>query len=145
MPSAAERDNFFKEIASYGKSAILSLILPYNASFMSHEEYADVLPRSKTEQVKSKHSSSSINDTIAQIDKVFDCLQVNAKEGEAVENATRNQSQSEMWYTQRVVRITASKFKVACYTNQENPSKSLIKMVCYPESHRFTSVATKGN
>ena len=53
MPSAAEKDSFFKEIASYGKSAILSLIPPYNASFMSpHEENFDVLPKSVAEQVK---------------------------------------------------------------------------------------------
>ncbi|PFX11928.1 hypothetical protein AWC38_SpisGene24191 [Stylophora pistillata] len=38
VTTASERDNFFKEIFNYGKSAILSLTPPYNSSFIFHEE-----------------------------------------------------------------------------------------------------------
>ena len=38
--------------------------------------------------------------------------------------------------------MTASNFKAALHTNPDNPSISLVKKLCYPEAHRFTSVAT---
>ena len=44
---------------------------------------------------------------------------------------------------QRAGRVTASKFKAACSTNPDKPSKSLIKMICYPGAHRFSNAATK--
>ena len=39
--------------------------------------------------------------------------------------------------------MTASKFKAAWLTNPDKPSKSLIKMICYPSAHRFSNAATK--
>ena len=39
--------------------------------------------------------------------------------------------------------MTASKFKPACSTNPDKPSKSLIKMICYPRAHRFSNAATR--
>ena len=48
-----------------------------------------------------------------------------------------------MWFSQRAGRITASKFKAAARTNISQPSQSLIKLVCYPESMQFRSKATK--
>ena len=44
---------------------------------------------------------------------------------------------------QRAGRVSASKFKAACSTNPDKPSKSLIKMICYPGAHRFSNAATK--
>ena len=37
-------------------------------------------------------------------------------------------------------RITASRFRAACKTSIEK--QSLIRAICYPESTKFTSVAT---
>ena len=39
--------------------------------------------------------------------------------------------------------MTASEFKAACSTNPDKPSKSLIKMICYPGAHHFSNAATK--
>ena len=39
-------------------------------------------------------------------------------------------------------RITASRFRAACKTSVEKHSRSLIRAICYPESTKFTSVAT---
>ena len=44
---------------------------------------------------------------------------------------------------QRAGRVTASEFKAACSTNPDKPSKSLIKLICYPGAHRFSNAATK--
>ncbi|XP_022777612.1 uncharacterized protein LOC111319046 [Stylophora pistillata] len=106
VTTASERDNFFKEIFNYGKSAILSLTPPYNSSFIFHEE-------------QSRCSSATVEEPEL-IDEVFSALHINAKEADTVESVTRNQNQAKLWYTQRAARITASKFKSTCSSNPEN-------------------------
>ena len=69
-------------------------------------------------------------------------LEATAKQVAALEAETRKQSNSKLWFTHRAGRITASKLKSAVRTNQEKPSKSLIKSICYPEVHRFSCGAT---
>ena len=46
---------------------------------------------------------------------------------ECVEAATRDQSQSKLWYKYRSGRITASRMKAVCHTDPAKPSQSLIK------------------
>ena len=55
-----------------------------------------------------------------------------------VEKHTRGQALSKIWFQQRA----ASKLKAAVSTNMAQPSISLIKALCYPESNRFKSEAT---
>ena len=69
---------------------------------------------------------------------------VNQQQANLVEAETRKQAKSNIWFAQRAGRITASKLKTALRTNPDNPSKSLVKSICYPaEAHRFTSNATR--
>lgn len=58
----------------------------------------------------------------------------------AVEENTREQSNSKVWFSMRTGRITASRFKAASHTNPLSPSISLIMNICYPE---LKTVATK--
>jgi hypothetical protein len=60
-----------------------------------------------------------------------------------VEKETRKQSGSRIWFRQRAGRITASKVKQVLGTKCDNPSKSLIKSICYPEAYQFSTVATR--
>ena len=53
------------------------------------------------------------------------------------------QTKSKMWFSQRAGRITASRFKAAARTDVNQPSQSLIKYICYPESLHFKSKATE--
>ena len=39
--------------------------------------------------------------------------------------------------------MTASKFKAAAPTDLSQPSQSLLKAICYPDSYRFSTVATR--
>ena len=55
-----------------------------------------------------------------------------------VEKHTRGQALSKIWFQQRA----ASKLKAAVSTNMAQPSISLMKALCYPESNRFKSEAT---
>ena len=60
----------------------------------------------------------------------------------STEKHTRGQSHSKLWFQQRAGRVTESKLKTAVCTNKSQPSMSLIKSVCYPESDCFKSKAT---
>ena len=39
--------------------------------------------------------------------------------------------------------ITASNLKTARKTNTAKPAKSLVKFICYPEAHKFSTAATR--
>jgi len=60
----------------------------------------------------------------------------------AVENETRSQANSKLWFRYRAGRVTASRMKAVCHTDATNPSQSLVKSICYPESFCFTSRQT---
>uniref|UniRef100_A0A8C6LGZ3 YqaJ viral recombinase domain-containing protein n=1 Tax=Nothobranchius furzeri TaxID=105023 RepID=A0A8C6LGZ3_NOTFU len=64
-------------------------------------------------------------------------------QSDIVEEETRAQSKSNIWFDQRSGRITASTFKAATKTDITKPSVSLIRKICYPKSHSFTSEATR--
>lgn len=56
-----------------------------------------------------------------------------------VERLTRNQRKSPMWGQMRVGRCTASVAHLICHTtNFDDPSKSLIKRICFP-AKRYTN------
>lgn len=59
-----------------------------------------------------------------------------------VESTTRMQSNCPKWYAYRTHRITASVMKTVCCTSIDTPSVSLIKMICYPDKHKFSTAAT---
>ena len=59
-----------------------------------------------------------------------------------LEMVTRNQSKSRDWFRYRAGRITASRFRQILHTDPHQPSVSLLKSICYPETHRFSTKAT---
>ncbi|XP_051981796.1 uncharacterized protein LOC127643204 [Xyrauchen texanus] len=79
---------------------------------------------------------------LGELCQVFQLEELIMSQVQAVERATRSQSASRIWFRQRAGRITASKLKQAIKTNPQQPSKSLIKAICYPEAYRFTTAAT---
>ena len=53
----------------------------------------------------------------------------------------KGQADSRIWFQQRSGRVTASKLKSTVYTDPSQPSPSLIKSICYPDSCKFSSIA----
>ena len=60
-----------------------------------------------------------------------------------IEVSTHEQAHSKAWFRFRAGRVTASRFKAAVHTDLSQPSRSLIKSICYPESLKFSSKATR--
>ena len=72
----------------------------------------------------------------------FNTIKVTAEQSKTVEEKTRNQAASKLWFQQRAGRITASKLKAEVQTDINKPSQSLIKAIGYPESQQFYTEAT---
>lgn len=70
-------------------------------------------------------------------------LETCPEEIENLENATRLQTKSKLWFQFRAGRVTASKMKAVTRTDPSYPAESLIKSVCYPVENRFETDATK--
>lgn len=58
-----------------------------------------------------------------------------------IEQITRTQSNTWYWHKLRMGRVTGSNFRRVCRTNANNPSKSILKSICYPEKSTFFSEA----
>jgi hypothetical protein len=62
---------------------------------------------------------------------------VTTEEALNCEKVTRQQANSKQWFNFRVGRATTSRAKRVCRSSPENPSKRLIKEICYPNSETF--------
>lgn len=60
----------------------------------------------------------------------------------AVEEATKQQAASALWFKFRAGRITASMAHAVCRTSLVRPSVSTVKRICYPEENSFFSPST---
>ena len=140
--TAEAHANFFEIISMSGfKPAILSIVSPYNAGFVRGEN--KTMPKPLTELFSEENVEETLQELQQKSETAFNELEISIKEAENVEEATRDQADSIVWFEQRTGRVTASKFKAACSTNPDKPSKSLIKMICYPSAHLFSKAATK--
>ena len=83
------------------------------------------------------------SDLLGVCDSVFESLKVSDVQAKNIELSTRDQAQSKTWFRFRAGCVTASKFKAAAHTDLTQPSQSLLKSICYPESYKFSNKATK--
>ena len=139
-PKADEKESLFASLSTCGtRPAILSLVEPYASEYVPRSLDSSLSPCfSELYRPECLHmqyselmkSCESCNITVTQL------------EADAVESATKSQTQSRLWFNMRTGRITASRFKAACHTDPASPSISLIMSVCHPEMSRFKAAAT---
>ncbi len=89
-----------------------------------------------------KYLELPYHELLVKCEEVFETIQVSTVQARHIQIATQNQAQSRVWFIYRAGRVTASRFKSAVCTNVAQPSQSLIKTICYPDRHKFTSLAT---
>ena len=61
---------------------------------------------------------------------------------EHLEELTRSQSKSKLWFKFRAGRVTGSRLYQVVKTDPHKPALSLLNSVCYPETCQFKSAAT---
>ena len=140
-PTDAELKTFYSQMNATGtRPALLSVVPEYCHQFKtSHPD--NILPPLLTDLYNPQYSTLSYPDLLKKCSDVQ--LTITQEEADNVEKATRAQASSKQWFRFRSGRITASKMKNVCRTNPDQPAQSLIQSVCYPESCRFSTAATK--
>lgn len=142
-PSVDELDNFYKTLSEAGtKPAILSIVPGYCEAYVPLQVTGD-LPPSLSNLYNEQFASLSYPELLSKCEEVYASLSITQDQAKLVENKTRTQSRSKTWFQQRSGRITASRLKASVHTKIAQPSQSLIKSICYPESHRFSTKATE--
>ena len=79
-------------------------------------------------------------DLLQRCEEVFSSVSFSFNQAQLVEESTQMQSNCKLWFQQLAGRITASKFREALHTDCSQPSLFLIKSICYPAEHQFTTV-----
>ncbi|XP_044169839.1 uncharacterized protein LOC114950648 [Acropora millepora] len=142
-PSETELNEFFISINKCSsKPAILSLIPDYADSYVPKSlspELPDVLSNLYDKDL----ANADYPTLLKKAEDIVRQLQVIKKQQALVEERTRGQANSRLWFRMRTGRITASRFKNACHTDPSCPSHSLIMGICHPEMARFNTEATK--
>lgn len=124
------------------KPAVMALMKEFSDAYVPSSISEDLPPVLST--YFDKELSTAEYDTVMSVcEQKLLIYDINAKEQVAVEERTRKQANSRLWFRMRTGRVTASKFKSACVTDPLKPSHSLIMSICHPELVKFTNEATK--
>ena len=140
-PSLAEVGQLFASLAEYSnKPAILALVKDYSSKYIPSSLAAD-LPLCLTDIYNTEHLKKPFSELLqtAEVTEVS----VSASQAKTVEEKTRGQAKSRLWFRMRTGRITASKLKAVCCTDPAMPSISLIMSICHPELSKFSTKATQ--
>ncbi|KAL1276487.1 hypothetical protein QQF64_036110 [Cirrhinus molitorella] len=124
------------------KPAVLSVVSEYASSYVPKIVMLG-LPEPLTTLYDKQAREVSLEVLQDRAEAVFEDISVTKEQSDIVEEETRAQSKSRIWFDQRSGRITASTFRAATKTDVRKPSVSLIRKICYPKSHSFTTEATR--
>ena len=100
------------------------------------------LPTCLSTLYNQKYLELPYNELLSKCSEVYNSLTVDVEQASRLEELIRKQAKSKLWFRYRAGRVTASRFKAAASTNVAQPSQSLVKAICYPESQQFKSSAT---
>ena len=140
-PTTEEISSFYNKISNVvQRPAILSLVEPFSERFV---------PRALTPMfpmlLMKLHNVRTYGLSYKELVEHCSTLTTNVTEEgiQKVEEATREQAKSKNWFQFKAGRISSSTIKSCCRTNISNPSKSLIKKICYPEQYLFSTQAAQ--
>ena len=140
--SPEELNAFFSGLSKSGsKAVILSLTPKYCADYKPLSSMV-ALPSPLEHLFVISNMELSYIDLLCKCESTYDNYQITSVEAQNVELYTREQSLSKVWFQQRAGRETASRLRAAVCTDPTQPSKSLVRTICYPDTTKFYSRAT---
>ncbi|KAL1476598.1 hypothetical protein MTO96_036397 [Rhipicephalus appendiculatus] len=140
-PREDELLKFFSSLSkSEGRPALLSLTEKFADSYIP---LAMKYPKLLLRNLRRTQCPSSWEDVQAECRKVFQDFSVTPDVCALIEKQTKAQSASSKWHQFRTGRITASNAGAVFATSLTEPSKSLLKRLCYPVECRFQTAATE--
>ncbi|KAL3831391.1 hypothetical protein ACJMK2_023143 [Sinanodonta woodiana] len=139
-PTDNELSAFLHQLSLTGaQSAVLSIKETFQQPFIP-KVLNNKFPKLLSELFNDELIDASFSEILAYCKNVN--VSVSKEESKSVELATRSQSETKLWNQFRSGRITASRMYAACHSSPAQPSESLIKSICNPESMKFVSAAT---
>ena len=90
------------------KPVLLSLISEFNDSYVPRY-VSGILPKPLTYLYNEEALSMSFPDLLTKCNEIYDTISISVEQASAVEQETRKQSDSKVWFEQRAGRVTASK------------------------------------
>ena len=123
-PSASDMTAFYQKLSlCKTEPAFLSLVPPHSAQYIP-SQMLSTFPQPLSQLFQPKFQT--FNNSQLSIEAESIDLQITPQHVMKVEQATRGQSTSKMWYKYRSGRITASKMKRVCKTSTGSPSHQKI-------------------
>jgi len=114
-PTEEQLRNHYSTITlTSGKPSLFSLVSGMNQSFIP--KYVSRKPL--TYLYDEKALSLSFSDLLQKCKDIYDSVAVSVAQAKWVEEATRKQSNSKIWFDQRSGRVTASRLHSVLHTNQ---------------------------
>ena len=139
-PTESEMANFFDSLSKCKtKPAVLSVVPVFSENHVPKSSLV-TFPKPLNTLYQSDFLQLSYDELLEHCESVL--VDITQEMANVVEQETRAQNQSKFWFKQRAGRVTASKMKAVCHTNQAHLSRSLIKTICYPEEFSFSSKQT---
>jgi len=146
IPESTEEDirNHYSRLSKVkGKPILLSFVSGLNDTFVPMY-VSGVLPKPLTHLYDKAALSLSFPELLNKRDEAYNGISLTVQQASRVEEETRQQSKSKIWFEQRSGRVTASKLHSVLHTELSNPSISLIKSICYPQQKFFSEACVYG-
>ena len=141
-PTEEEQEVFFLKLSKLKHNAsILSTHLNFNKPFIPMSQ-TKPLPKTIISFTHPDGMNMDYYKLTVQSKSIKDTYKVSVDESRNLEECTQLQSKCKLWNIHRAGRITASNFRAVIKTNVEDPSCSLIKRLCYPDTCTFFNTAT---
>ena len=139
-PTSEEVDGFFASLSRCStKPGILSLVKNHASKYIP-SSLASGLPPPLCDLFKQENIEKSFDQLLRLADE--NEVVVTVTQSQAVEEETKSQANSRLWFRMRAGRITASKLKAVCSTDPAMPSVSLVLSICHPELSKFSTAVT---
>ena len=133
-------EHYLKLSKAKHKTLLLSLVSGFNDDFVPLY-VRGLLPEPPTSLFHKDNQEIPHQDLVNACDAFYDMVSLTPEQVHMVKLKTREQSKCKLWYEQQAGRVTASNLRRVLHTDFSNPSVSLVKIICYPESTKFYSKA----
>ena len=113
VPTSQELNSLYKEISVAGKPVILSLIPGYSEPYIPLTQEGFCQP-----PYDIKYLEVSYPDLLNKCEHFFNSYTITSTQAKVVEERTKDQAHCKIWFHQRSGRLTASKLRSACCTDE---------------------------
>ena len=141
-PTEGELNQFFVNLSkTEGKPVLLSTIPNFSNSYVPVSHLPN-FPKPLTELFDPTAITLSYPELLQQCEELYNNYVITANQAEVVEENTRQQAKSKVWFQQKSGHACDS-FQIEKCSHYRciTTISILIKSICYPDAHKFYSVA----